>query len=96
VRIASRLLACSLTLSKGNSEVKVIDFLLPIKIDWPRIYLQSHKLFFSSLSPRGSGREGEIRRQALEVHENEVPARGVLVMMRGFDREATRRRLGVE
>jgi hypothetical protein len=50
VRIASRLSACSLNLYKGISEVKVIDFLLSIKIHWPKISLLSHKLFFSALA----------------------------------------------
>src|SRR5690348_11321402 len=35
-------------------EVKVIDFLLPIKIDWPRIYLRNYKRFFVRGFPRGS------------------------------------------
>jgi len=62
VRIASRLLACSLTLRERFGEVKVIDFLLPIKIGWPRIYLWNDKLFFASLLL--SGAAGKARKKA--------------------------------
>jgi hypothetical protein len=69
VRIASRLLACPLNLSKGTSEVKVIDFLLPIKIGLPRIYLRNDKLFFASLLSRSAAGKEKIRWEALEVDE---------------------------
>src|SRR5579864_7786214 len=41
------LVTSTLTLSNRWNEVKVIDFLPPIKIGLPRIYLQSHKEFFA-------------------------------------------------
>jgi hypothetical protein len=62
-------LACPLNLSKGTREVKVIDFLLPIKIGLPRIYLRSDKLFFASSLSGGAARNEETRREALEVDE---------------------------
>jgi hypothetical protein len=49
--------------------VKVIDFVAPIKIAWPKNICWNHKEIFSSAFSRGTLRNAIERRQALEVEE---------------------------
>jgi hypothetical protein len=86
--------ACPLNLYKGISEVKVIDFLLPIKIGLPRISLLSHKLFFSA--PRSSVAAGTAKwtHHGLEVDDTEALTRAFETFLGGIGTKSLANRSG--
>jgi hypothetical protein len=86
----------ALTLCNRSGQVKVIDFLLPIKIGWPKIYLWSHKKIFARFFLWCTVRRVKQGRQALEVDETQALSHGIVAIADRFTRKSSLLRTGVQ
>jgi hypothetical protein len=75
--------------------VKVIDFVAPIKIAWPKNICWSHKEFFSTALSRCPARNAMEGRKALEVDETKTSSHRWAEIAERFSGRALPRKTGV-